>query len=143
MHPVFNEIEDMFLPELERLASDLRKRHPDLQFNVWHGPVGSLTKYQGHDVAIECIFPWSQAAVSDNVALNIGICQLTSTPKFMADVVWGHPSGHSEAAFREGWHTSTEWPVVTQIALEELRTYFPKLVQAFRLAIERGTPPED
>jgi len=142
MNPVVNEIEELFLPELERLASDLRKRHPRLQFNVWHGPVGSLTKYQGHDVGIECILPRADAAVSDNVTLCIGVCELTTTPKFMADVVWGHPSGHSEAAFREDCLTSAEWPVVTQSTLEELRTTFPKLVQAFRLAVQRGAPPE-
>jgi hypothetical protein len=60
-----------------------------------------------------------------------------------ADVVWGHPSGHSEAAFRENWQTSSDWPEATPEVVEELRENFARLVRAFESAIERGAPPEE
>jgi len=56
--------------------------------------------------------------------------------------MWGHPSGHSKAAFRESWQSSNEWPEATQEIVEELRKQFPKLVRAFQSAVERGAPPK-
>ena len=57
VHPLVEQIDELFLPELERLASDLQQRYPNLGFNVWHGVVGSLTDYQGYDCGVECLFP--------------------------------------------------------------------------------------
>ena len=140
MHLLIAQTEELFLPELQRLASEMRQLHPTLRFNVWHDPVGSLTDYQGYALGVECVFPKVAQNVSD-VALSVDLCHLTSTPKLMADMAWGHPSGHSEAAFRESWQSSNEWPEATQEIVEELRKQFPKLVRAFQSAVERGAPP--
>ena len=142
MCPLVTQIEELFLPDVQRLASEMQLRHPSLRFNVWHGAVGSQTDYQEYDLGVECCFPRVDSNVPDSVALMVDVCHLTSVPKLMADVVWGHPSGHSEAAFRDDWQMSKEWPEATQEVLEELRTKFPQLVQAFRAAVERGRPPE-
>lgn len=51
------QIEELFLPEVQRLASETQQQHPSLRFNLWHAPVGSLTDYQGYALAVECLFP--------------------------------------------------------------------------------------
>jgi len=61
MHPLIAQTEELFLPELQRLASEMRQLHPTLRFNVWHDPVGSLTDYQGYALGVECVFPKSSS----------------------------------------------------------------------------------
>jgi hypothetical protein len=34
VHPLINQIEEFFLPEMERLASDLQEQHPALPFKL-------------------------------------------------------------------------------------------------------------
>jgi len=142
VHPIVEQIEELFLPELQRLASDLQQRHPNLAFNVWHSAVGCLTDYQGYDFGVECLFPKVTQKATDNIALTIGLCHLTSTPKLMADVVWGHPSGNCEASFRDNLRSIDDWPVAEQSVIDELNAYFPMLARAFRSAIERSAPPD-
>ena len=115
-------------------------RFPALKFNVWHGQVGSLTEHQGYDFGVECAFPHSPANASDNVALSVDLCNLTSTPRVMAEVMWGHPSGDSEGAFKD-WQSNADWPEATRKTLAELGEALPKLMQAFQSAVERGAPP--
>jgi hypothetical protein len=138
MHPVVEQIENLFLPDLERLASQMRERFQSLSFNVWRWPVGTLTEYKG-DLGVECIFPTRQN-VSDNVALMIELCHLNSKPRLNASVGWGHPSGHSEATFKDNCLTSAEWPEAKPETIEELREFFPTLVGVFESAVKRGMP---
>ena len=138
MHPLVEQVKQLFLPDLERLASEMRQRFPALELNVLHYPVGPLTEYQGYDVGVECVFPQAAPHAADNVALTIGFCHLTSTPKVMAGVGWG--SGYSEAEFREGCYTNADWPEATPEILEALRLDFPRLIRAFQAAVERGAP---
>lgn len=141
MHTLVGQIEELFLPELERLAAEMQQLHPNLRFNLAHSPIGSLTGYQGHCLGVECVFPRVAENVSGNVALSLDVCHLTSTPRLMADVVWGHPSGQTEAEFRRTWQSNNEWPEATSEVVEELRETFPELIQAFRSAVRRGVPP--
>jgi hypothetical protein len=138
MHPLVEQFEKQFLPELELLASEMRHQHPTLTFNVWRGPVGTLTEQQGYDFGVECLIPRTTPDVSDNVALSMELSDLTATPRLMAEVGWGHPFGHVEAIFQNNWLTSAEWPEASPKTLDELRRAFPKLVQAFKSAVERG-----
>jgi hypothetical protein len=140
MHPLVEQIERLFLPEVQGVASEMRGRYSSLQFNVWHAPEGSLTDYQGYSLGIECVFPRAAANASNNVALSVGVCHLASAPKLMADVVWGHPSGEVEAAFPENRHSINEWPEATPEAVQELNRVFPKLIQAFQTAVQRAAP---
>lgn len=137
MHPLVEQIEELFLPGLERLASQMRAEFPSLKFNVWHSRTGTLTAYQGYDVGLECVFPQAAHNAPNNVALSIDLCHLTSTPRMMADVVWGHPSGQSEAELKN-WFTIADWPEATPETIEELRRTFPTLVQAFETVVGRG-----
>ena len=141
MHPLAAQVVDLFSPELQRVASELQQKHPGLQFNVWQGQVGSATEYQGYALGVECIFPTTSENATSNVALCIDLCHLTTSPRIMADVAWGYPSGQSEAALRENCHSSTDWPEATPEAVQELKTAFPKLAQTFQSSVERGTPP--
>jgi hypothetical protein len=140
MHPLIEQVEELFLPELERLASQLRGRFPALRFNVWHSPTGALTGCQGYDVGVDCVFPQAAQDAPNNLALSIELCHLTSRPRLMAGVGWGHPSGRSEAAFRENWSKNADWPEATPETIEELRRTFPKLIRAFECAAQRGVP---
>jgi hypothetical protein len=142
VHPLVEQIEELFLPELQQLASDLQQRHPNLKFNVWHSRVGSHTDYQGYDFGVESLFPNVAQNGTDNIALTIGVCHLTSTPKLMADVVWGHPCGNCEASFRDDLRSIADWPVAEQSVIEELKAYFPTLARAFRLAIASVALPD-
>lgn len=90
---------------------------------------------------MECLFPKVTPTGTDNLALTIGLCHLTSTPKLMADIVWGHPSGNCVASFRDNVCSVADWPVAEQSVIQELKAYFT-LVRAFRLAIENGDPPD-
>ena len=141
MRPLVEQVEKLLMPELERFALEMQQLYPALQFNVWRSPVGGLTEYQGFDFGVECVFPRNTPNTADNVALSVNVCHLTSTPRVMAEVVWGHPSGHSEAAFRDNCMSSAEWPEATAKTLEELGGCFPRLIRAFQSAVERGTPP--
>jgi hypothetical protein len=90
MHPLIERIEELFIPDLERLASHMRQQFPALRFNVWHGPTGTLTDSQGYDVGLECLFPQAAKDAPNSLALSVDVCYLTSIPRLMADVVWGH-----------------------------------------------------
>jgi hypothetical protein len=140
MHPLIEQIESLFLPDMECLASDMQKRFPAFKFNLWRGPTGSKTEYQGYDVGVECVFPWASTDAPDHVALSVELCHLTSTPKVMAGVS-GHPGGHSEKWFKSDWRSNAEWPEATPAVISELRDTYPDLVRAFELAVERGAPP--
>jgi hypothetical protein len=140
MHPLVEQIEELFLPDLESVASQVRARFPSLKFNVWHSPTGRLTEHPGYDMGLECVFPAHAEGAPDNVALIIELCYLTTTPRIMGEVVWGHPSGQLEAEFRDKYVTSAEWPEAKPETIEELREFFPNLVRAFVSAVERGVP---
>ena len=140
MHPLVERIEELFIPDLERLASHMREHFPNLRFNVWHGPTGTLTEWQGYDVGLECLFPQAAQDAPNSLALSIEVCHLTSKPRLMADMVWGHPSGDSEAAFRNNWLKSIDWPEAIPGTIEELREAFPKLIRAFESAVRRRVP---
>jgi hypothetical protein len=90
MHPLINQIEQLFLPEMQRLASDLQEQYPALQFKVWRGPVESLTKYQGYALGVDCLFPKVTQNATNNVSLCVDVCSLTSAPRLMAEVGWGN-----------------------------------------------------
>lgn len=140
MHPLIEEIERSFLPQIQALALELQKRYLSLRFNVWHAPEGSLTDYQGYSLGVECVFPAAPASSPNNVALSIGMCHLDATPLLMADVVWGHPSGESEGAFPERQQSINVWSEATPEILHELDRTFPELIQAFETAVHRAAP---
>jgi hypothetical protein len=141
MHLLVERIEKLFLPDLEPFASHMQKRFPHNTFNVWQWPTGITTDYTDYDLCLDCLFPASAEAVPDNVALMIQLRSLHARPCVMADIVWAHPSGHSEAAFREKGLGNAEWPETKPETIEELKGFLPSLFQVFESAVERGVPP--
>lgn len=140
MNPLVERIEELFIPHLERLASQMRAQFPVLRFNVWHGPTGTLTDCQGYDVGLECLFPQADQDAPNTLALSVEVCHLTSIPRLMADVVWGHPSGKTEAAFKDNWLKSGDWPEATTETIKEVQEAFPELIRAFESAVQRRVP---
>jgi hypothetical protein len=140
---VIESVESLFLPRLERLAEELRRRFPDASFVAYGGMVGSGMEDESYDVAIVCVFPDIPPTQPADISLHASVCDLTRTPRIMAGVVWGHPSGHAEAVFREGWRSSiSEWPEATPEVLQQLAEDLPRLIAAFEAAVERGRPSE-
>lgn len=140
MHPLVEQVESLFLHELERLAADLRKRFSAFQFNVYRGPVGDLTEYQGYDVGLECIFPSASSGGSENISLSVDLCHLTSKPKVMARAEGGK---ESSTFFRDNWSTSTDWLEATPETLRDLAENFPRISKAFEAAVQRAASPRD
>jgi hypothetical protein len=134
-------LEMRYLPLLKRLASELAGRYPGLRLNVYSSSSGSKTSYQGHSISLECIFPEQPVDQPDNVCLAINLCHLSTSPRIMADVVWGHPSGYCEASLIDAWTTQEDWPMATSSTLHWLAQTFANLCQSFEEAIHRGHPP--
>ena len=139
-HPLAIQLDDMFLPTLEQAAADMRQRFRDVQFQVWRCPVGSATQFEGYDIGLECCFPVASPDQSDNVALTISLANVSVRPKIMAEVVWGHPSGHGEAAWRDDWQSSHDWPEANPETLRHVAEALPRLLRAFEEAVARGHP---
>ncbi len=126
-HDLVRTLEAQYLPLLRRLAGDLAERHPDLDFNVHSSSVGSRTPYQGHNISLDCVFPGRSAEQPDSVCLEISLCCLTTRPRVMVDVVWGAPSGYSEASFPSVWSAQEDWPEATVSGLSKLAESFGNL----------------
>jgi hypothetical protein len=139
-HALVETLEREYRPQLEELAASLRMVFPRLNFHIGTSPVGTLTPFHGHHLFIECTFPDGPADGSDNVALMIGVCHLDRSPRVMADVCWGHPSGAEEDSLDPTWRSSDEWPEATKSTLDRLREAFPRLCASFRAAVSRGEP---
>ncbi len=133
-----HRIEGRFLPVLEATAEDIRRAFPQVRTSTWSSPTGTLTDYQGHDLGIDCKLPDRPNDKVDNVALFIGVRQLTTTPALSeALVCWGHPSGTIEADLLvEGLPFSEE-------TLLHIEAGLPKLFEALRRALERGKPIDE
>src|SRR5436309_1898920 len=94
---VVHELEQRFLPGLQKVAAEISAQFPRVKATTWSSPVGSLTDYQGHDLGIDCFLTDANSDESDNLVLSIGVRHLTTTPLIDASVCWGCPSCHTEA----------------------------------------------
>jgi hypothetical protein len=134
MDPV-SQLRARLLPILQAWQQELRREYPDVTMNIYDGPVGKLTNWQGHDIGIECIFKNVAPEWPDNVALSVSLKHLHKTPSIdSAEVVWGHPSGYIEASVLPA---SVEF---SPDRLAELIERLPELFTALKQAIGRGRP---
>ena len=130
-------LEAQYMPLLTKLAADLGQRYPGLKFDVYTWPPDSGPF---HPIGLECFFPEQPLDQPDNVCLHI---DLYRPARLMADVVWGHPSGHVEAALNDTWTTQDDWPEATPSTLSQLEEFFAGLCRAFEEAVRRGHPPQE
>ena len=137
MIPIVQDIEARLLPQLHAVADRLSTRFPHLKLHIFAGTVGAKTTYQGYHIGIECLFPNVRPDAPDNVALSVDFQHLPSAPQMTAAIVWGHPSGHSEA------ECSDAWVDVSETAIEQLCTDLPRLCQEFESTVERGYPSDE
>ncbi len=140
--PLVEQLQQSVLPLLHQSATDLATAVPGLLCSVSAEAVGSNTSYQGFQFSLSCLLPDRNASVPDEVALVVDLCHLDQVPRLSAAVVWGHPSGASEASLRPEALSSEEWPHVTQELITELEARLPALVAALRQAAMRGVPSE-
>ena len=77
------------MPHLLTLQAKLQASHPELTFNVWSSPTGSLTPWQGHDLGIEVDVPVSDTSEEPRwLVLEISTHHLTTEPTLQAFVSW-------------------------------------------------------
>jgi hypothetical protein len=142
MHPLVEKIEQLFVPDMERIAIQMQARFPALKFDTWQWPTNSEPDSKDYDFGVECLFPVSANGAPATVAMVIELCFLNSKPRLNGSVVWGHPSGYPEAEFTDDHLKTAEWPEANPETIEELRAFFPALTQAFISAVERGIPSD-
>lgn len=142
MNPLVKKLEEKLLPEFQKIVYEINETIPNVIANVQSFETGSATDYQGYDFYISCIFTDNLLAEeSDNIALGVELCNLTTTPRINADVCWGHPSGYVEANFPDYWiGSSNDWLIVTDEVLEDLYKDLPRLYEALFEALERRKP---
>ena len=83
------DAERRFLPALRTIAAQINVRFPNVKATVWSNPVGSLTRFQGHALGVDCFVTDARSDQPDNVALEIAFRNLTDRPYVDADVCWG------------------------------------------------------
>ncbi len=148
MNSLVIKLEEKLLPEFQKIANRINQTIPNVKASVYGSSAGSLTNYQGYDFFIDCILTayilYEAEEVADNVALSVGLCHLTTTPRISADVCWGHPSGHCEADFPDYWiGSSNDWLIVSDKVLEDLYKDLPRLYEALFEALRRRIPGDE
>ena len=143
MHPLVKKLEERLLPEFERVADQIRREIRLVNVRVYSREVGLATEYQGYGFYIDCIFT-RDCGEADNVALSVGLFNLTTEPKIFADVVWGHPSGYCEAEFPARSSVSTnDFLVAADEAIADLYRNLPRLYDALMTALKRRKPTDE
>jgi hypothetical protein len=120
-------------PLFEEAAVELRKRFPNCRFHVVN-----LTAGPGHTLYLSASFPESSGNDPDEVAFCV---EVLHEDRVMADITWGHPSGHIEDTFPAEWEHSSEWPILTAKLVSSIVADTPRLLQSFQRAVDRKLPP--
>ena len=140
MNSLVKKLEERLLPEFEEVAEKIRATIPDVLVRVYSSSSGSLTEYQGYDFWIDCILT-NHYSETDNVALGVQLCHITTTPRISADVCWGYPNSYTEAEFYEWYGSFAENGLkVSGEVLEDLYKDLPRLYEALFEALERRKP---
>ena len=139
MNALVAEVERRFRGYFEQLANELRQLHPLYKFNVYDGQVGSLTAFQGYDLGIEALISGTEPNYPESIAFSIMLCHLTTEPRVMLDVSWGHGAG---GGCRSLWsaHSIEFWPLASDKRLDEAFDHLPELADWFAQEIKRRRP---
>ncbi|MDR3401493.1 MAG: hypothetical protein P4L99_03255 [Chthoniobacter sp.] len=124
-------------PQFEAGATRLRERYPQYRFQV-----DDYTNPVSRTLSVGCDFPgpFESADAPDDVALCLTFFWNTDACRGMADITWGHPSGHVEDSLPYDWQHSDEWPVLTEEFADEILSAIPRLLESFERAVARGCP---
>ncbi len=144
MNPLVAKLEEKLLPEFRKIANRINQTIPNVSARAYSSSSGLLTEFQGHDFFIDCILTDASHDETDNVALGIQLCHLTTIPRISVGVCWGHPSAHSEADFPDYWiGSSNDWLIVSDEVLEDLYRDLPRLYEALFKALKRRKPGDE
>jgi hypothetical protein len=125
-----------FLVRLENAATELRSRFPTLSIRVYRSSIGGRTPLDGHSVFIACLILDASDDTSDNVALEIGLRHIHTSPEFhVADVCWGAPDGVVEAEL------DVRGQPYTDRSIQDVHAGLTLLFDALAAALARGRPP--
>lgn len=142
MHPLVEKLEKRLVPEFRKIADRINQTIPNVSAQIEAHEVGSLTPYQGYSFWISCVFTADLLVETDNVALGVSLCHLTTIPRISAGVGWGYPSGYSEADYGDG-DSSNDWTIVSDDVLEDLYKNLPRLYGALFIALKRRKPADE
>lgn len=144
MNPLVSKLEEKLLPEFQKIADQINQTIPNTVARVESYEVGSLTQYQGYGFCIDCHLSDASDDEPDNVALDVSLGYLTTVRRICGGVSWGHPSGKSEASFRN-WSGMfpDEGIVVSDEVLEDLYRELPRLYEALFKALKRRKPSDE
>jgi hypothetical protein len=127
------ELEHRFLPLLQAARDAAAARFPDYLFEVYSGPVGGLTSWQGHDVGLDASFPDASAREANGVAISIGLCHLTTEPTIWdAGLSWNQGQAPDACAELD---LVGEPVVFSSEALAAIEREFPALLDALLQAL--------
>ncbi|MGI8786948.1 MAG: hypothetical protein ACR2HG_04205 [Pyrinomonadaceae bacterium] len=144
MNPLVTKLEEKLLPEFEKIADRINQMFPNVLARAESCEVGSLTQYQGYGFVIDCLLKDASDYETDSVALEVSVGYLTTNPRICAGVGWGHPSGKSEASFKDwGGIFPDEGIEVSNEVLEDLYKELPRLYEALFEALKRRKPNDE
>jgi hypothetical protein len=135
-------VEEIYIPLFNNLKETLAKRYPFLIFKVSSTTLGATTSIPRHVVSLECTFPQHQNDMPEDLGFDICIAYPHTSPRIMAYVTWGYPSGRTEASLSDELNSYDEWPHLSEETMEWLTKSFPDLCQSFENAVKRGYPLE-
>lgn len=138
MNSLVAKLEEKLLPEFRKIADRINQTIPNVMASAYGSSVGSLTQFQGYSFGIDCILTDASDDETDNVALDVCLGYLTTTPRICAGVGWG------EASFRE-WsgRFPDEGIIVSDEVLEDLYKDLPRLYEALFKALKRRKPGDE
>lgn len=144
MYSLVKKLEKRLLPKFEEIAEKIRGEIPNVVVQVYSAEIGLLTQFQGYGFCIDCTLTDVSLDKTDNVCLDVSLGYLTTNPRISAGVGWGHPSGHSEAEFRD-WSGifPDEGIIVTDEILEDLYKDLPRLYEVLFAALRRRRPSNE
>lgn len=147
MNSIVEKLAKKLLPEFRKIADQINQTIPNVSAEVESHEAAALTEYHNYSFGISCVFlggvSYEADEVADNVALEVSVFHLTTTPRINADVCWGHPSGHIEAEIFSNWTSSDGLPEVSDEVLEDLYRNLPRLYEALFKALNRRKPGDE
>jgi hypothetical protein len=138
-HPLVEKLEKRLLPEFEEVAEKIRQEIPDVDVKVQTYSIGSDV-HLGHCFVISSLLKTDYCDDYDDLALQVWLERITTTPRINADVCWG--KGGYEAEFYSDWTNTDDLHVYSNELFEELCQDLPRLYDALFEALRRRKPKD-
>jgi hypothetical protein len=136
MNEAVTNLTGQIRPQFEAEAALLREQFPNCRFVIHE-----LTSSTFPGFYLSCLFPDASREDPDELAFCLNFFDSKDGYRVMADITWGHPSGHVEDSIPFDWESNDEWPLLTAEVSAIIHGDIPRLLASFRKAVDRGSPP--